>query len=42
MSESLAAELTSQLERLEQMDTGTLLEERYRRLMSLGRFREAS
>lgn len=42
MAESLGAELTAQLESLERHDTAGLLEERYRRLMALGRFREAS
>lgn len=42
MAESLGAEIVSQLESLEQYDTPGLLDERYRRLMALGRFREAS
>lgn len=42
MAESLGAELESQLESLEQYDTPSLLAERYRRLMAMGRYREAS
>lgn len=42
MAESLGAELSAQLESLDGHDTPGLLDERYRRLMALGRFREAS
>lgn len=42
MAESLGAELSAQLESLDEHDTPGLLDERYRRLMALGRFREAS
>jgi acetyl-CoA carboxylase carboxyl transferase subunit alpha len=42
MAESLGAELSAQLESLDEHDTPGLLDERYRRLMALGRYREAS
>lgn len=42
MAESLGAELSAQLESLDGHDTPGLLDERYRRLMALGRYREAS
>lgn len=42
MAETLQSALLEELERLETVNTDALLERRYRRLMSLGRFREAS